>query len=348
MTQLSTYPLQNLGAGDKRALTEMTYTGKVFAAFQKHQKFIPHTHNVPIAVGDSVHGYAHGAMVGGIKEDDKEIGTHAVKFEKRPIKIDDHEAEAFARIPYTQQRMSPLNNEAIFADLAGKAIGEMLDSRGLRMGLIGARQPKSGNDEDRIYGGYCHNRTGATLAAAYPDSLEGSKRLQRDLSAVADVWRDRGIPGEDETWLAMMPAYLVTVLSRDTTLLSSDYTARDGNPNSRLKNRVTYYDGFMIEWTNAFPNKLFNANSKDWEAQYLGDFSRTAVYLQASPMVVGRAAYDEINAEAPDFDRKMRRTTVGATSFGGFGWQSKAEAAEIYFGDAYVANETTGVLAPAA
>lgn len=349
MSQALSYPLQSLGAGDKRALAAKEYTGLVIAAYQTNIRILPNTWSIQINSGSQIRTTATGKMQATRHEDGKYVGSGQVKKEARLLNIDEQELKAMVEISYKDKRMSHLPDDQIHADEAGQAIAEALDLNAGRMGIIGSRQPRSGTVADRMPGGVTVRRNGATLDEAYPMSVAGSKRLQEDLKSVGRVWFNNNVQGKGKTWIAYVGGYLMDVLAMDTALMNRLYDAQERNPNSLLMNSVGLVAGFQIIPVTNLPDREYTANSDDPEPQYLGNFEKTAVFCQASPMGVARSMYDEINAEPP-YDVKERRVTiVGATSFGGFGWQKKAELAEIHFGNSdYTVGANgvkTGVLA---
>jgi hypothetical protein len=314
-----TSPLQDLGAGDEQALALTQFAGTVLTAFD--EMLVAGRYGVKhyLQSGDSWQFPATWKMSAESHTPGVELaGSDEPLTEERTVSIDDKELVGHAYLSKRDSLISHLDLIPEWAKQAARALAKQYDSYWLRSLILGARQSARGPASE-FPAGNVVTRDAATLVAAYPISLAGSKNLQDDLGEIAQDMDEKDVPKENR--VAFLSPYLKRVIRQDKTLLSRDY--QDANDqNSR---RLIEVEGFLVEETNNMPS----SNIATGESTYQGNFSLTACCCIGDSSAVGTVFLEDIEPFGPEWYTNRRAWLLGAAMFQGSKWLRPEACGEI-------------------
>ena len=315
--------LQDLGAGDALALALKRFSGLVLGAYET--KLVVVSHGVKQAlVGAKEYQFpATWKMTAEEHEPGTQLGGNKEPLsEERKIALDTKELVSHNWTPVIDQFIAHFSTQRETAKQAARAIARQLDSRGLRVLILGARQSTRGPNNEFPAGNRLTSPRTAPATTAYPLSLTGSKNLQNDLAEIAQKMDEKDVPREWGMRWAFLTPYLKRVLLLDKTLVSRDYQ----DPNTMLRRVVKEVEGFIVEETNLMPSTNVTTETND---NYNGDFSKTACCCLGDETAIGRVYAEEITAFGPEWYGDRRAWLIGAASFQGQKWLRPEACAEI-------------------
>jgi len=315
--------LQDLGAGDVRALALVEYSGMVLRAFPQQTAFLQNGLRKQIASGKSHQFPATWKMT----TDEHTAGTELSGnpepiSEERTVPVDTKQLVSHNYLDEVTSFITHFDERSASAFEASQTIAETLDTRIARQLIIGSRIAARGPASE-FPEGVQVTRTGATEAAAYPISVTGSYAFQDDLAAVAQVFDETNVPKGNR--VAYIRPRMKRVLLKDKTIVSRDFV--DPSTNQLLQRIITQVEGFRIVDTNQVPS----TNITTGEAAYQGDFSKVVACCSGHPTSTGTVMFGGIRPIAPTWIDDKLSWLIGARLLQGTKWLRPEACAEITF-----------------
>ncbi len=162
----------------------------------------------------------------------------------------------------------------------GRAMLKLCDSHTLRQGVIAATTAAT----NTFAGGQqlASAVTGATIAAAFPMSLAGSRKLQTAIGEIVQGMHDDDVPDEEEKFV-FLSNYLHRVLRQDNTLLSEDYVGGT-SLSDKLTGKLLKVEDCWIIRTNNMPTADLSGGTTPiilGSAAYAVDCSKVAAIVMS-------------------------------------------------------------------
>ncbi len=171
----------------------------------------------------------------------------------------------------------------------GRRVKEKLSRRAMIMAVLAAREPaKTKNGLTIHQGGVVVERTAASLAAAYPVTVQGAQDVRRDLNQTLRIREERNQPPGG---ICFIPPYVKEVLLQDLTIFDRNFQP-PSLPNNLLRNVVGMISDCLIVVQNQLPSTLKD-ESNETNSKYRGDFTTTTglpAALILTPAMEGKAA----------------------------------------------------------
>lgn len=235
--------------------------------------------------------------------------------EKAPVvvSLEDKELASYAHETIIDRFVSHYDYRAKLAQLAGQALAQAADVHVFRALIAAAKTAASGS----FPGGQqlASDRTGATIAAAYPVSPAGSGYFQADLGEIVQKFREDNVPNSAELYCFVSP-YLHRVIRQDNTLMSRDYT--DAALADKLSGKLLKVEGCWIIESNNIPTTDLSADDTvtiNGTGAYMVDCSDVAAVIMG-PDAIATVVAEGI-APSVDWLPEKRVWQVGAAMYKG-------------------------------
>ncbi|HUT62021.1 MAG TPA: phage capsid protein [Phycisphaerae bacterium] len=316
--------LRDLGSNaDDLALALKMYSGMVIEAYETLTQVEPDILQKQITEGKSYQFPAIWKMEDEVHEPGVELaGNDEPISEERTVPVDTKERVAHNYLSTVDEMIGHWDTRAERARQAGRALARTTDALLLRRIIQGAKTAARGPVNEFPAGNQLTvAQAGASLAAAYPISITGSKQFQNNLAEIAQKMDEKDVPEEGR--IAYIGPYMHRVLRQDNTLLSRDYQ----NVNTKLTRKLYEAEGFAIKKTNLTPCVNDATQAASWIAKvgnssysYSGDYSLTAAVCIGDRSAAGQVNYVNIDAFGPTWMESKRAWLIGAASFKGSKW----------------------------
>lgn len=331
---------QESGAGDVRALFAELYANQVKAVYETPLVAGQFTSTMSESGGKTWH-YPFRSRADAIEhEPGTEIeGSNAPITTERTISAD--QKELLSRVTYSSVDLKVSNLDNIFSHDAMQtayAVRRKIEDRIFRMCALGARQAEAGSGDTKFEGGNLVWRDAASLAAAYPVSVQGARNLTRDLEDMMQKFREKDVPSN--RYVCVMTPYLMKVLLQDPKLTSADWTGISRN--SYLDHRIFDVAGFTVVSSNLLPTN----NLTTGETAYRINCSQTAALFFANPESVYHIQFGGLEVEGPTWYQNKRSWLLTAASLNGIKWMRPEACGELHVGSSDY-TLSNGVYSPA-
>ena len=251
------------------------------------------------------------------------VGNNEPANEERTIVLDDKELVAHVTLSKRDDLISHLSLLPEWGRQAGIALAETYEKYWLQCLCLGARQSArtiAGTSDSFPAGNRLDTaRTGASIAAAYPLSLAGSKYAQDDLGQIGQKMDEKNVPKTGR--FAFIGPYMSRVFRQDKTLVSRDYQ----DTNTLLTRQMYLVEGFWLEEANLMPTALIASGP----SAYQGDFTTTAMLCMGDNTAVGSVFLEEIDPFGPTWYESRRAWLLGAAMFQGSKWLRPEACGEV-------------------
>lgn len=316
------HPNQEFQAGDTRALALKEFSGLVLRAFPLATRVFGFGLQHTLTSGKSyqfpafwkVDPYEH-------TPGEQVSGSNQPSVEERTVPVDNKQLMASVFLDEVDEFITHYSVRETWATEAANGLAKELDSRATRQIVLGARQAARGASSE-FPAGHRQERTGATIAAAYPRSTTGSKRVQEDLAAIAVSMDEADVPTDMR--VAWMSPYLYDVLRMDDKIVSRDYDA--AGMNNFFTRNIMMVEGFRIVRNNNMPS----TNVTTGESAYQGDFSKTAIVCAGHPSAIGTVKYGDIRTDGPTWETTLQAHVMVVKNFCGTKWLRPEACGEIH------------------